>query len=61
MSNFMLLLLLEIEQKMKTEFKFVKVQAYAVISIFLVISQRVIAKISVSIRATAIESKFSKW
>lgn len=60
MSNFMLLVLLEIEQKMETEFKFVKVQAYAVISIFLVISQRVIAKISVSIRATAIESKFSK-
>jgi len=45
---------------MKTGFKFVEVQAHAVISIFLVVSQQVIAKIYISIRATAFESKFSK-
>lgn len=61
MSNFMLFgFLVEREQKMESRFKFDKVQAYAVSSIFLVISQQVVAKISVSIRATAIESKFSK-
>lgn len=45
---------------MKTRFKFVKAQAYAVISIFLVISQQVGVMVSVSIRATAIETEFSK-
>lgn len=35
---------------MKSRFTFVKAQAYAVISIFLVISQQVGMKVSVSIR-----------
>ena len=39
MSNFMLLVLLEMEQKLETEFKFVKGQAYAVISILLFLSR----------------------
>lgn len=43
---------------MKSRFKFVRAQAYAVISIFLVISQQVGVKVSV--RATAIETEFSK-
>lgn len=48
------------EQKMKSMFKLVKAQAYAVISIFLVISQQVGVKVSVSVRATSIETEFSK-
>lgn len=48
------------EQKMKSRFKFVKAQAYAVVNIFPVISQQVGVKVSVSIGATAIETEFSK-
>lgn len=48
------------EQKAKSGFKFVKVQADAAISMFLVVSQQVVAKVSISIGATAIESEFSK-